>query len=489
MSRISRLGRSTVVAALAVAVVGSPALTAVAQASSVDKPGLVGGHVLLQDHASYSGFDAGTDAAGNTYIGWIGSVYSLGSAGRTAYLCMLPPGAQACQGGIQHTVPINPSTASGLRLLVTPAGLVTMVWSESAPVPDSSGRNGRVVVATSQSGGPLGAATVVADAPNETSLLDAEFGPGGALWTVMAIGAGTSSLEVREGVSNPPTTVALPWSPGPAYLAFNGSTPVLAVQENARLSVPPAYSFGPGFTSWKNVPDSWTAGANIGLAATRSGIRMVASNLASNAAAISKLSGGTFTKPVLEGVPDNCVPSSHDLGADASGRLVDVSNECGTIAVDNFPTTTLAGEFRFTPSGTLSAGPPQITTTPRGRGVVVWGVESPGSGAGDSLYFNRILLAGRDTSARKSGVRVTGPTSCQPASTIAVSVTGSRAGWKVSSASLTFGGKKLAPKTTIDGAKLVGGKLYSLVGKVVFSKGGVHSTGTETLKFRSCINP
>jgi hypothetical protein len=489
MRFLARVRTVAVVVTVAGATLGLPALTSAAQAGASAKPGLVGGHIVLQDHASYSGFDAGTDAAGNSYIGWIGSVDSLGSAGRTAYLCTLPPGAEACQGGVQHAVPLNPSTASGLRLLVTPSGLVSLVWSESAAVPDSSGRNGRVVVATSQSGGPLSAATVVADAPNETSLLDAEFGPGGALWTVMAIGAGYSTMEVREGVANPPVTVTLPWSPGPAYLAFNGSTPVLAVQENGRLSVAPIYSFGPAFTSWKNVPDSWTAGANIGLVATKSGLRMVASNLASNASAVSKLSGGSFTKPVLEGVPNNCVPSTHDLGTDASGRLVDASNECGTIAVDDFPGTTVAGEFRFTPSGTLSSGPPQITTTPRGHGVVVWGVENPGSGLGNALYFNRILLPGRDTSVKHSGVTVTGPISCQPASTIAVSVKGAKAGWKVASASLTFGGKKLAAKATIDGSKLTGGKVYALVGKVVFTKAGHSSTGTATLKFRSCINP
>ena len=153
------------------------------------------------------------------------------------------------------------------------------------------------------------------------------------------------------------------------------------------------------------------------------------------------------------------------------------------------PGTTVAGLFRFAVPGTFAGGTPQIATTPRGHGVVVWGVESSSAGEGNSLYFNRILLPGMDTSVSTSGVTVTGPVSCQPASTIAVSVTGALKGWKVASSSLAFGGKKLASKATINGAGLTPGKVYALTGKVVFTKGGVSRVGTATLKFRSCSNP
>ena len=145
--------------------------------------------------------------------------------------------------------------------------------------------------------------------------------------------------------------------------------------------------------------------------------------------------------------------------------------------------------IRFPVNGTFAGIIPQIATTPRGRGAVIWAIEGAHPEDGDTLYLQRILLPGKDTAVSKSGVTVTGPTSCQPASTIAVSVSGSRAGWKVSSASLTFGGKKLAAKATIDGSKLKAGKVYALVGKVVFTKGGVSRSASATLKFRSCINP
>ena len=243
---------------------------------------------------------------------------------------------------------------------------------------------------------------------------------------------------------------------------------------------------GAGFSSFTNLP-AWTAGANIGLAATTSGVRLVSAQFDSYAPAVAKLSGTTFGKPVLIGDHNGCDPSSHDVGTDASGRVVDISDECGQLTVDNLANTTKAGIVRFSSGGTDSAGPAQIASTPRGHAIAVWAVESPS--VGNRLYFGRVLLPGLDTAVSKSGVTVTGPVSCQPASTIAVSVKGGKAGWKVASASLTLGGKKLASKATINGASLTAGKVYSLVGKVVFTKGSARSTGTATLKFRSCINP
>ena len=108
---------------------------------------------------------------------------------------------------------------------------------------------------------------------------------------------------------------------------------------------------------------------------------------------------------------------------------------------------------------------------------------------GDSLYFNRILLPGKDYSVKHSGVVITGPMSCQPASTIAVSVKGSKAGWKVASTTLTFGGAKISNTSTIDGSKLTPGKIYTLIGSVTFTKGTSTSKGTTALSFRSCIAP
>jgi hypothetical protein len=493
----SRTGRAAVVAAVALATLATPTLTAASQAASPDKPGLVGPRVVLQDHASFSGYDAGTDAAGNTYIGWIGDNDANDNANREVYLCTLPPGAEACSGGIQAIPSLDISGSADLRLLVTPGGLVTLVWFHDHFPAAYDGRDGRIAIATSQSGGPLTPATDVATAPSNGELLDAELGPGGALWTIAAVGAGTSSMEVREGVANAPVNVALPYSPGVAELAFSGTQPVIAVTKDAAITSPVGYisGSGAGFTGVGSAPATWTGGANIGLVGTPSGVRLIASeNDAGYWPVIAQWTGSAFAKPHLTGDKRDCAPSTHDLNTDASGRLVDISNECGNMTVANLPGTTVASTLQFPAGGIPADGIPQIATTPRGHGVVVWSVEDASGPDGNRLYFSRLLLPGLDTSVAKRSsagrVTVTGPVSCLPASTIAVAVKGAPvAGWRVSSASLSFGGKKLAAKTTLDGAKLTGGKLYLLSGHVVFSHGGHQSTVTESLKFRSCNNP
>jgi hypothetical protein len=492
MSTIRRTRSVVLAAALAAATVGTPALTSVAQAAGSAKPGPVGGKVLLQAHTSLSGADAATDAAGNTYIGWVGDIVTDNVADRTIYLCTIPAGGSACAGGVQSTPSLGISSASNVRVLATPGGLVTLVWSLAAPVPAFAGRDGRIAMTTSQSGAPMAPATIVADAPSQSQLYDAELAPGGALWTVMGLGSEAPSLEIREGVQNPPITLATPYLASFGYLAFAGTTPVIAIQRAGAISVAPEYTHGvgAGFGPWSALGKTWTAAANIGLAATKSGVRVITSiGNADYWPVVAKYSAGKFGKTTPTGDTNPCAPSSHDLGSDASGRLVDVSEECTQLTVASMPGTTVAGLVHIPVAGTFAGIIPQVATTPRGRGVVVWGVEGLHVGDGDSLYFNRILLPGKDTAVSKSGVTVTGPTSCQPASTIAVSVKGSRAGWKVSSASLTFGGKKLAAKAVIDGSKLKAGKVYALTGKVVFTKGGVSSSASATLKFRSCIAP
>ena len=175
------------------ATLGAPALNTAAQAAGSAKPGRVGGKVVLQAHASFSGMDTATDAAGNTYIGWVGDAAIDTSANRTVYLCTIPAGGSNCQGGVQSTPSLGISSAGHLRVLVTPAGLVTLVWSLDAPVPAFAGRDGRIAMTTSQSGAPMAPAAIVADAPSQSALYDAEFGPGGALWTVMANGQGRTA--------------------------------------------------------------------------------------------------------------------------------------------------------------------------------------------------------------------------------------------------------------------------------------------------------
>ena len=110
------------------ATLASPTLAPASQAAASSKPGLVGGRVVLANNASFSGYDVGTDGAGNTYIGWIGDRANDPSANRRVYLCTLPPGASACKHGIQSIASLGISEAADLRLLVSKGGLVTLLW-------------------------------------------------------------------------------------------------------------------------------------------------------------------------------------------------------------------------------------------------------------------------------------------------------------------------------------------------------------------------
>ena len=92
---------------------------------------------------------------------------------------------------------------------------------------------------------------------------------------------------------------------------------------------------------------------------------------------MAKWNGSAFSTPKLLGDRNACTPGSHDVGTDASGRIVDIANECGQLAVDNLANTTSAGIVRFSSGGTNSSGPAQIASTPRGHAIAVWAIESP----------------------------------------------------------------------------------------------------------------
>jgi hypothetical protein len=496
MRHLPRSRRAAVVAALVVApVMASVGGVTAAEAAVPAKAGLVGSPILLQDNAQFDGYDVATDGAGNAYIGWIANTDPNDGASRAVHLCTLHPGGTSCVGGIQVIDALDSSGAEGLRVLATSAGAVTLVWfHDTSPGSISGPRGGEIAIATSQSGGPLTGPTDVADAPSFGQLLDAEYGPGGALWTVAEVGVGTSSIEVREGVQNPQQTVATPYSVGSAQLAFAGTTPVIAIQQygSVTAALATAHGVGGGFSGFTNVAHTWTADGNAALLATRSGVRLMASeDDADYFPVVAKWTGAGFAKPHLTGDHNACAPNSHDLATDASGRLADVADECGQITVSNLPATTTAGVVRFSARGIVASGTPQIATTPRGHAFVAWSVESSTS---NRLYVGRVLLPGLTTAASrisgKGRVTVSGPASCQPASTFAVAVKGSATkGWRVATATLALGGKTLVSSTTIDGSKLTPNTVYALVGRVVFTKAGLSRVGTETLKFRSCANP
>lgn len=59
------------------------------------RPGRTGPAITLDSGVVLSGYDAATDAAGTTFIGWIGN-HDTATPKRTIYLCTLPRGASRC---------------------------------------------------------------------------------------------------------------------------------------------------------------------------------------------------------------------------------------------------------------------------------------------------------------------------------------------------------------------------------------------------------
>jgi hypothetical protein len=488
-----------VVASAAVATTGATlAVPAVAHAGTAavqagrtrpaSKPGPQHRPILLQDHAEFSGDDAATDAAGTTYIGWIGNTGS----GRKVSLCTLPRRAIACKGGVSTISSLDTSsaTAEGLHVLVTSTGHVTLVWMHDTTASENGPQGSEIATATASNGGPLSAPADVATAPSFGTMEDAVVGPGGAIWAVTETSAQTT-LQVRAGLTAAPVNLKAPYEVGNAQLAFAGRTAVLAIQQGGAITHPVAYAAHK--TSWsgfRNLGRTWTSDANLGLTGTRSGVRLLASvNNADYWPVVSRWTGSGFSRPALTGDRNNCSPSSHDPVSDASGRMADVSEECSNLAVANLSDTTHAAVVRFGSGGTFAGGIPQLATAPSGRAWVAWSIESTG---GDKLLAAPVLLPGRTVTvtAAKAGNRaiLTGPASCLPAVTVGVRLRGSAARhWRVLRGSIRLGSKVLG--SNLNGAGLTAGHLYTLAGTVTFADGSARRVVTARLRFRTCANP
>ncbi len=279
---------------------------------------------------------------------------------------------------------------------------------------------------------------------------------------------------------------------GSARLRFTGSTAVLAIQKAGAITDPVSYASrkGGSWSAFRTLRKTWTSDANLGLASTRSGIRLLASvSHAGYWPVVSRWTGSSFSAPQLTGDRNNCSPASHDPVADASGRMADVSEECSKLAVANLTDTRHAAMVRFASGGTFAGGIPQITTTPRGRGWVVWSIESSVS---DKLLAAPVLLPARTRTVHKtshgSRASLTGPASCLPPVGVHVTVSGRAAAhWHVASTSLRLDGT--AHSRTLNGASLAGGSSHTLAGRVTFADGGARRTVTVQLTFRTCPNP
>jgi hypothetical protein len=361
------------------------------------KPGLTGKAIVLATHASFSGDDAVTDASGTAYIGWIAD----SGHGRKVNLCVLPRGAKACMGGVSQVDSLGDSSAFGLRVLLTGPHTVTLVWQHTTAASEN-GPEGDEIATTTSSGGPLTAPQDVATAPSFGTMSDAAVGPQGTIWVVSEVAGDKHALQIRPGFSNAPVTVSTPYLVGYAQLRFAGTTPVLVIDKDGSISSPvsAASQHGGSWSTFSPVASTSTADANFGLASTPSGVRLIATvNNASYQPVVARWTGSAFGSPTLTGDTNSCAPTSHDPVSDASGRLADVSMECGEVAIANLPDALHADLFRFPVHGTFAGTLPQLTTTPSGRGWVTWSIETP---TNDELFAAPLLLPGLVGSATKS---------------------------------------------------------------------------------------
>jgi hypothetical protein len=490
--RTSALALAT--AATAALMAAAPAAQASQPAAANAKPGVTGTPILLQNNAEFSGYDAGTDSSGTSYIGWIGDPSSGG--GRKVHLCTLPPGAKKCQGGVQTIDGIDDSTAGGLKVLVDPSGEVSLVWFHDTTASEMGPEGAELAVATAPSGGTLSPGVDSGSAPSFGSLLDARLGPGNQIWTVATTSSDTG-LQIHTDLndpSNPVTVLKTPFAVSNAQLRFHGNNAVIVIQKAGAITVNVDYASytNGGWTAFKRLPHTWTSDANASLVGTSAGIRLITSvDNASYYPVVWNWTGSTFADPALTGDRNNCSPSSHDLVSDNSGRIADVSEECQDLAITNLPDTRHAIVTRYSigSKGTFAGGIPQITTTPRGTGWVAWSVESS---TGNKLMVAPVLLPGLDVSVSKVGsgnyITLTGPKSCMPPVDVAVGVkAGPAKHWHVVSKLLRLGSTVLH-SNTLNGAALKAGKSYTLTGTAKFANGSRHATVTASLTFTSCPN-
>ncbi len=459
------------------------------------RPGLTGSPITLVTNAEFSGYDMATGPNGTAYIGWIGDTGS----GRKVGFCALPRGAVRCAGGIQTIASavasagdsIGASGAAALRVLVSKSNLVTLVWMHPTVASESGAEGDMITIATSAGGGPLSGPADVSPAPSFGDLLDAALAPDGSIWTVAQPSGVVSSVQITRGLGTQPQSVRTPFWPGRAVVAFGGAGAVLAIDKNGAITKPIFYArqAGHGWTAFKPIAKTWNV-AGFGIASTTTGVRLIAAeNNAGYHPVVSQLTGSGWSAPALTGDFNNCAPTSHDVVADASGRLADASVECGDVAVANLANTRHAAIVRFSGRGTFAGGEPQLTTSPSGRGWVAWSIESA---AGNKLLVAPLLLPGLEATVSWSGkpgrVVVTGPASCLPPVDVPVSVVGKPvSGWRVTGRSLKLGSSAVG--AVLHGASLAGGQRYVLTGTVTFARGGARITGRASLGFRSCPKP
>jgi hypothetical protein len=476
-------------ASITLAVAGVAAATPASAATH--RPGPVGASIVLDSGREYSGYDVAADAAGTAYIGWIADTATLG---RAVHLCTLPVNATKCSGGEQVIDSKGASSASGLRVLATSTGQVTLVWFHDTTASVDGPQNAEIAEATANQGLHLTPASDVASAPSFGSLLDAEYGPGGAIWTIAYPPSLKQTIQVRKGLTaSTYTNVHTPWSIGYAQLAFSHGTPIIAAEKAGAITTAPAYATttGSSWTAFHSLTGTWAVGTDTALVSTGRGVRLVtAVNNSSYRPVLSKWTGSAFSHRALTVDHNSCAPSTHDGYADDSGRFVDVSRECQQLTVASYADDAHAAIVRFGTKDTLTYAP-QIASGASGIATVAWSTETNnGSSPGSTLRVTRVRVADATRAVTKRGrhgrVVLTGPISCLPVSAVAIHVAGhAKKHWHVVSRSMHLG-SRLITGSSLDGATLTAGTSYVLHGKVVLRRGSHHSKIKTRLSFRTC---
>jgi hypothetical protein len=485
MHRIARALVPPLIALLTVVVGGAQAAV-----HSRSAPGFAGNRVTLFRHGQFSGYDALTTKDGTTYVGWI-SDNNKTTALRQVHLCVLKMSSRGCVRGVQNADALGDSSAAGLRV-VRAGGTVELVWIYQ-PTSGSGTFSGSFGVAQVH-GGVLGASSGIPGAPALGNLTSVIARPSGAVSAaVVGSGADFDTAYVYPTLSSTPAPVKAPYPIGNAQIAATRTRTVLTVSHYGSIGDPVRYASkgSGGWSALRVVKKTWTIGNIERLITTRSGIRLVTgTDSATYQPVVARWNGTRFSKPVHTGDRSPCAPASHDLATDASGRLVDVTNECGKMAISNQPRTTHAAIVRVPEGGTQAGGPPQISTAPSGRGWVIWGIES--GGLADNLYARRIVLPGLQHTVRDRGaagkLSLTGPASCLPPITthVKLKVRAARH-WSVRSTKVRLGSHTIGGR--LKGASLKPSHRYTLTGTATLRKGGRHARLGVKLAFKTCGRP
>ena len=444
-------------------------------------PGIVLVQPAQQDRFSGGGFATVSDGQGDTFVSWS----NFGKRGGV-FLCTLRTGSSNCLNGTQVSASTETSPAPGTDIhLLAGHRSVRVLWFD-----DSDG-GATVQEATATAGGVPSASHALERGPTAGALMDARTGPGGHLWTLTANGDGTQLRLAKDGVvvAGP----AVPWAVGYAQLAFAGGTAVIAVQKAGSLSTPVDYAWDAGgsWTALRPLSGTWSVGYAPGLTQTGAGLRLVTATAdASYKPVVSRWTGHGFSAALPIGDTNNCAPNSAQTASDPSGRLTDVTNECGMITVDNMPTSSRAAIFRFAAKGTVAGSTPELATLPSGRGWVVYALQN--ETGYDQLVAVPVLLPALTSTVATSSLagvaRVSGPVSCLPVVSTPVAVAAASAGhWRVLSKAVTLSG--MSQGSILNGARLRPGASYKLVGIVTFGDGQRRLTLKAVLDFKACPAP